>query len=721
MLQSKELSTRSLWGSIGTLSLVGLILFPLISVAWEFSFLFGNEVHSGPISLTTFWMKAADAGGQGVVAGSLLRLALVVASGLALLFPSHQASVGEGGRVFLALFLFWGFLSSVLAPHQFQALDSWLDWSLPLLLATTTVPLAIRTRPGWVLASLYLLSLALAGHFFFLSVPASRLRVGGAFHHPNIMSTVCLLLLPMLLARALRGGPDRILGVALSGVYLSALVMTGSVTGTLLGVGAGLIGASGGWSWARRATLVVLSVLLLLLTSLEFPAYFGTVSVGLICGALLLCLSRSRWSTQRGLLAGMGLAFVLSLGLGHALKPPVGKGEVSSSRYNSVSGRFELYRVALVLTASNPSFGVGPGGFARYYPRYQRSVRYYSRFMHCLALEIACEWGIPALLWFALFHLLFLRECSRSEMTPQRTAALASVCLFWLHSSTGVQSQFPYLFVLLGVAYGFMLPEPTVAQPTVRGSVTRLSLAVLLCPVLSLSLATLGAAVAENLALSHQASGPTQSSRTEALYLEMLRLNPSSREAWRKVGMVMRGTGKTRLGLAAAKVCLELDPDSATCLYSVLDIGGRPYPQNLLDRALLCDPQNYPAFRLFRAENLVLQSEPEEALKQLNRLESSYSESLLEQIQPFRASDLRDQLVDCWVLRALLEESLDRSDDSLESFRRAVSTTEGRVDRILSIVAYPQEVSLEPGPVLALEFEKLREVLRRNNFPVSGP
>lgn len=688
----------------------------MLTIAWEFSFLFGHGEEAGQRGVLALCLGALDAGGQTPLSGALLKIGLIVATGLSLVFSFRESAITQRCRVLLAGFLFWGFLAALLSPHRFVAVDTWLTWALTILLATTATRRALRSHPGWILLSLYILGAFLGLHFFLLSVPASQQRVGGVFHHPNLSSTVCLTLIPIFLARALSLERDRLFAILLVGSLMSMLVMTGSVTGAMLAVIGGVVFVTQGWPRHRRVIAVLGVAGVLLVTSLESSRLLAPISVVMLGGILSMTLIRKHWLVHRGVFLGIGLAFVCSFFLGHILRPV--ESEKVSGRWNSLSARAYFYRASVSMCAESPVFGVGPSGFSRNYPRYQPNLKYYSRFVHCLPLELACEWGLPALVLLVAFHLLLFQRVFSSDMTPLRWAAATSLCMFWMHSMTGVQSQFPYLFILLGVAYAGVLPRGVATVVTLREPITRLLIVFLLSPVLFLSIGTLGAAGLELMALREQAQGPIDVARTQSLYAEMLELTPLSRESWRKFAIIARGFGQQDIALEAAQMSLRFDPESATCLYTVLETGGKPYPLELLDRAQRNDPINYPAFLRFRAENYWPGSNAELAYQCLARIEVDYSQEFLDGIPSFRADDLRDQLVECWVLRALLEESMGKTEEAQLSFRNALASTQGRVDRLLIVLNYPQKISIVPGQGLAPEFQKLVEALRRNNFPV---
>jgi O-antigen ligase len=84
------------------------------------------------------------------------------------------------------------------------------------------------------------------------------------------------------------------------------------------------------------------------------------------------------------------LSLILVMSSFAALQP-LHPGDTTSGlhrRENSLQARFHFYTAALKMVGEDPLWGQGPGGYAHRYPSFQRSVDYYSKFVHSLPLEI---------------------------------------------------------------------------------------------------------------------------------------------------------------------------------------------------------------------------------------------------------------------------------------------------------------------------------------------
>lgn len=657
MLSRALLWLRSL--SVGG-GLLLLALFPLPATLWSLAGVLDPEI-AARWPLLSVALDNLDAGGQQPLARSLLR---AVCAGLAmagLFLPSCPHWRRPPWLAYGIPLLALGAVSSLLCPHRFQALREWETWGLA---AGVVYTVASQWRPRWgylALGWVYSLVVLVLVQAVSVGIPGGSARLGGPFHHPNAFSTFCLMALAVTLSRSFLASPERHLAQAVSGAWLGLALCAGSLTGGCLLVGGTAFlatqtrsrRAAPAWAILAATTLIALNLsggwrallaLPLMLVALWLLAMHLRAGEPVVANTWLIALSAALVLTVNSLLAP-----------GQVLEG------ASTARSSSGQGRLQLYRSALAMAAEHPLLGVGPGGFSREFPARQTSLGVYSKFPHSLPLELASEWGLPAAALAVLMLAGALRE-SFSSPLPQASISGRVLMVFLLHSSTDVQTQFPYLLVLAAVALGLMgarrEPEERPESTTTLLCRTALSLSCLALLVMSLSRLGAGFDRALATAIAQKGRSPAAGEAVSHLLESSFTSDPLDSESARLWGMALEDSGQSQAAREIAALAVELDPRRASCRLFLLTVAPPP-PQDALARyqqAVALDPINYPTFYRWWAETLWSQSQPEQALAVLRGQAKTYDQKRLDELFSFRESDLEDQLVEFHALKAALEE-----------------------------------------------------------------
>lgn len=708
------------------LGLLALILFPLPAVLWQMAGWSLPDLPSRwPLLAVAF--QAWDAGAQQPMARALLRCLCALVALCGLFLPAQPGWVRPRWMLLGTVFLGLGGISALLAPHRFQALRDWETWVLAGLVAYTV---AAQWRRGPALLGLtYGLTGLTLVHAAVLAIPGSKDRLGGLFHHPNALSTFCLMLLAVTLGRAFGGGRDRPLAQISSGILLGLALCAGSLTGGVIMVGtaAALVPVSLGWP--ARACLGLLAAASLLAANLSG----GWWSIlGLPCLLVLLWLLAMRCRPGGQVLAATwGVVLTASLVLlAHSLlAPPRAIGQGSASRRDSGLGRLEFYQSSLEMIAEHPLLGVGPGGFSRDYPGRQTSVDYFSKFPHCLPLEIASEWGLPAAVAFALLLLGAARQATRAQEKPEVRMAGWLLAIFLLHSTTDVQTQFPYLLILAAIALGVIAAShqgPGMSQDNTSTLLTRSLLALGCLALLMLNLGRVSAGFDRTLALAIAQRTQSEYGKlaVSGLLFSSFESDPLDSEAARLWGMALLSEPNQEGAARLADLAVALDPRRASCKLLQLTASPPARQRAVLDyqAAIALDRVNYPTFYRGLAEALWIDGKPEQALEVLRGQAPVYQRSLLTGLFAFRENDLSDQLVEFYAIKAMLEE-LAHSGAGEPDLRLALQHCDGRSFRLARLRDYALALGrLGEGPLPAKLQLLLDEVpTQQGPAPVEAP
>jgi tetratricopeptide (TPR) repeat protein len=678
-----------------------LIVFPVVVAGREFVVFLLQDPTWAPL------LSFFDAGAQRPMSRAVLRTLLIGGCLFGLLLPTSGGGSSKRALPWVGFFLLSGLLSVGMSGRPYAAEMEWEAWALTALLAVLIRWVDAPALRVTALVALYVVSLSIFFHALWISVPGTLAQLGGVFHHPNALSTFTLFVLPFLIDRACRGGLEGYLASFLTGSTLALAVWAGSLTGAcLLVVGATCWLMSRQALWRRWAVCLVVLPLPVLFNLMGgwMSAVGFTVLFLVLLSMVVYRLGNSRFA--------MTLVFLLSLVVSCAafayLAPIEMSGKSSRDRANSATARLTFYRAALFLTAEEPILGQGPSAFTREYPRYQESVQYFSRYVHCIPLEILMEWG---LLGFVFGAMACYTVVSQKPDSLGRASTWAFAA-FGLHCLTGVQSQFPYLLVMVAMAWALTREPPEEAERRFfwAGTLGRVCLTVALLGLLSLNALRLESAVNQNLA-TRIFSSPDPQARAFAvsLFQSSVRSQPMDGQALLAYAQVQMRMGEETVARWVAEDAIETDHQWAAPRRVELLSSPPPPRSEAVARALEADGINYPLFYRLQAESMVTKGKNEDALDQLLSRVENYDPLLLNRLPDFRARDLDGQLVEYWLLIALLQERAGRPELAETAFRRSLYFTRRALPRYRKMVGYPSRSGLNPGPIVAQLLSQLAQ------------
>lgn len=694
-------------------------MFPLLGAAWEL-FGFFKFSASSP-SLIGHFLEQIDGGGQSLVSRSLLCSLMAGFCVFGLLLPLSPAASRPDwrSRPWAGMFLLCGLVSVGLSPRFFLSIREWETWAL-LVCLTFLLRRCRASQYSWLsLVAVYVLVFVVFLHALWIVVPFSSERLGGIFHHSNILSTFCLILLPLLGWRASIGGKEGWLASFLAGALLALQFWSGSLTGACVLTFAlvYLIGVSA--SLSARVGLAFLGSTLPLLFN-----YFGGVWV--VWGYPLLFLSLllamlARWRARLSLnsIVLFGLSLLLALGCFTVLSPKGRHQGLVQNRGNSGAARLNFYRAGFLMWAEKPIFGQGPSAFAREYPRFQGDVSYYSKFVHCLPLEIGSEWGALAF----LFLLLAMGAACSRKCSEKDAVIRWSTGLFLGHSLTGVQSQFPYLLLLLAIAWGFEGERPRDSQDgreTTYQGLGRILLVVPLLTVTILNSWSVAAAFDQTVALElYKRRGSSALNTVDALFRSSVELAPGRGQAWLQWGMLSLQHGEPEEAYWKAEAAVSTDSHWAAARKLKLEARPTRSSQAQVNEALALDPINYPALYRMKARLRHEAGQTQDALKLLVDRGQAYDPRILSELADFRVDDLEEQLGEYWLLAAVLAEHSGQYEEAERFFRRALKVAGRRTSRVRRLLSYSQRTELVVGPLVTDLLRQVAEQIPAKRLPAS--
>jgi len=646
------------------------------------------------------FLSFVDAGAQRSLSRSLLRLLLTGGCLLGLLLPLGRP-VNRGRVPWAGLFLLSGLISTALSKRGYAAETEWEIWALLVLF----VILVRRTRvEGLKLTALWALYTVCAGvclHALWIAVPVTEHRLGGVFHHANALSTWTIVALPFLFQRAASAVPDRYLASFLAGAVLTVQLWAGSLTGACI-----LTGFLVSWLLRERsfptrfgASVGVAVLPVVFNLSGEAFAFVGFPLLAL----LLLLIAVMRLERENFKVAAL---FLLSLTAGVAIFSLLsfeGGGRGSRDRSNSLAARLHFYQAAGQLIGEAPLLGQGPAAFPHEYPRYQGSVQFFSRFVHSLPLEFLLGWGVVG----SVLGVIAIREL---PITTEAAFAWAFAG-FAVHCLSGVQSQFPYLLVLVAVGWAVTAPSRGVtrANPFVE-QVSRILLTFSLLALLILNFCRLSAAIDHDLASKLYQSGEEDARAfARLLFSSSLLAEPMNGEHLLTVAQLKLKEGDYGAARELARDAIAGDPAWAAPRRVSLLAGPAPADSREVAEAMATDPINYPDFHRLEAEVLFAQGDSARALERLVKKSVDYHPLILNELPGFRAADLDEQLVEFWLLVAILEEAEGRPDRAESAFRRSLFHTRHFLSRYQKMVSFTRERDLQTGPVVGQLLSQITE------------
>lgn len=698
--------------------MAALLFFPVLPALWEFLGVFVPTLPSQH-PMTRIFFESWDAGGQQALSRNLLCtlisavLVVAICRGGQRLWRPPVTKLWNRGFVFLGL----GLVSSLVAGHRFQALREWQLWMLlGLLVYVVADQWQVRLLPS-ATAAVYALSVTILLHALWVAVPSTQGRLGGVLHHPNALSTLCLMLLPVLFARSVSPASDRFLGQVLSGAMIALVLQSGSLTGiSVLVVLTAVVCFDVRSKRGVFKSLVFLPILVV--GNLWGVGWSMAIGPTLLLGCWLgggLKRRSPQWNGESALIvlaAGLVLLFC-------SLLAPSGLAEgAADPRDSSGLARLELYTVGAKMTRDFPVFGVGPNGFGRYFPSYQQGLRYFSKYVHCLPLEVACEWGVPAFVVFLfLAGPLLAFDLGDRALTLTQRSLKGVLWVFAFHSLTGVQSQFPYLFVLAALACGVLLAGEAVERkgfvPGPADLLVRFVCGLLGVTLVYFHLSQVEVDFDRELAIALSSRLPaSQNQPVRDLLASAFLRDPLNSETARLWAHSLLLAQDRQAASDVAVLAVEMDPQRGSCFELVLQAQSTSDPERerWIQRALAVDPLNYPAFYRHQAELLVSRQDWMKALQVLRTQSVQYEDLDRMGLPSFRFDDLSEQLVEFLALKALLENRQNPNGPKAESdLRKAIYYCQGDLRRVRRLASYPSTVQLQPSGNVEAIFSDLKQ------------
>jgi O-antigen ligase len=219
--------------------------------------------------------------------------------------------------------------------------------------------------------------------------------------------------------------------------------------------------------WLRLIALIILSTLWAINIGLGTRGIWFAYAIGLPLTALLLdsnSVKRSIVVIAKSCLIGVFLYFVFF----KLIPSVVGSASAVSSpmdNLSSVTGRDVLWRTSLEALLSAPLLGIGPMQFASH-------SSHMGAHPHNWVLQIASEWGLPALfVWvLALVHFgkAVTRSPAKAEIVPPVMAITVCLSLGLVDGNLVMPISQSSAFLVLGLLLGLLQCNDAKASDQVR-------------------------------------------------------------------------------------------------------------------------------------------------------------------------------------------------------------------------------------------------------------
>ena len=327
---------------------------------------------------------------------------------------------------------------------------------------------------------------------------------------------------------------------------------------------------------ARRPTYRALAAVAL---GLQGYALFLSRSLGGLAAAsigLLLVLSALTPRHRRSIVVA---AVVVVLLLGGAyfvhsrraeFDPGAGGGPLALRAGN--------WSAAARMIVDHPLFGVGPGSFGTFYPRYMRAGMNETQYAHNSYLQIASTWGLWTCLPLGLLLWGYLRATGRAlRVADPRLPLMAGAGAFLAHNLVDFTAFLPGVAIpaslLVGLSVGSAVGE---ASAPARGLqwTSLIGAGAVSIAMIALAGQAVGAARAEAIMDEAQTTADAGEINTAArLARRAADLRPGDPEPWAYLAQLVLAhpTGSTSVrkeGAEAAARAVALDPESAILHYT---------------------------------------------------------------------------------------------------------------------------------------------------------
>ncbi|MBQ7567620.1 O-antigen ligase family protein [bacterium] len=461
---------------------------------------FGNGVSAGGDFSFSTWLAllltAGDAGALNALSANFLRscsfFALLCLGVIPGSWPAHLKKLYLG----LAVFLFLGLLSAVLGMAPYDATVAWGNGAAAVCVFVVASVLAYRHNTGaplWNTVGMLAISAAVTMLFawgMYTDSLEAKPVMYGTFYNQNLMSGWLLMLLPSAFLAVWKddGAFAKRWVPAVGVVLLSALLVTlyYGYNRTAWAVGAFVLlltAAAGNFlNWKRSLISVAAgSVIVLSAVAAAVWGWQGRVVLACLGAAAALLLSAfllkgcSEWRQPRtlkrlGVCLLLGLALMGGLGCRTEWGTPRAADrlrQLAQGQDESGLARWEFFQAAWRISLDHVLLGVGPQGFSRYYPMYQNDARWYSRYSHCLILDLLCEYGwlngvlFLALCGYGMWLAIGLWRQDGDERSVWRLGLMMGLLGLFLHAQADVDAHFATLVISGALLAGVILGTPS--------------------------------------------------------------------------------------------------------------------------------------------------------------------------------------------------------------------------------------------------------------------
>lgn len=494
--------------------LAGLGLLVAVAVPAIASFVFNFSNSGTPVVAESFWLlvpqmlfsllQNLDAGGflestSGIICCSVFFASTVWLLRLRQLVPQTKHLFYCCGA-FLAVLA----ISSLSSQFAYSSLTQWLNYvaivtagALGCQLARTFSKLqgqgseqynSFLGKFLYVLAGLF--TVLLMGTIWQSNNVPAGTALFGAFYQSNMLAGYVLLGLPLWLIVAFNERDCglrtlRLWSAVLSFLSLYVLYFTYNRNAWLCALGAVVLIVT---FW-KNSSSVKLQLLRLLVGTLTIVSLFAAALLWMraqLVGATLAwivsaCLGMGFFGEFRRNRKVIGTVLLLSLLVlssiwlvpyqsQSASKASNRLQTIAAGRDNSLAARVDFYKGACQIAAHHPLWGVGLGGFQRYFPQFQPDFRWYAKHVHSITLTLLCEAGLPALLLFygiiCLGLIIIWRNIAEDcPFDGKVRLGLALGCVvFLVHAQADVDFNFLSLPLLAALFFGIALGSVKVAE-----------------------------------------------------------------------------------------------------------------------------------------------------------------------------------------------------------------------------------------------------------------
>jgi O-antigen ligase/tetratricopeptide (TPR) repeat protein len=525
---------------------------------------------------------------------------------------------------------------------------------------------------------------ALLALYLYVDNHTADTAVTGTFYQADVAAGYLLTLFPLALSMFVgaRRFEHRMLYGLLSLLFGMLLVLTYSRGGLLSVVLAVLALLPLWWSlWARLGTS-------------------GLRRAGLVLGAPLL----------------IGLAVAVLAGLlssrGHVQIVPhkviSRESELVSGGDSSVVARLEFWKGSWKLFLQRPLLGWGPAAFGRVFPRVQTDPRWYSKFAHNQYAAFLCEGGSLTILalincWGVLAWLLWRAWRSTVEAWPARqgrgefapvelnpfalAGIMGSLVAIVLHIGVDVDWEFPAVMMMFFILAGMGLEPKTDLdrQPSVVASSSPWHWLISLPLMGLLMIQPAGFVASQRERASQDAHRHNDFKVALENEFEAARWMPYSSQYRRSLTdllnqLATRSTPPDKKladeAVRQARIAVRLDGFRAVnqdALARALRVDGMPDEALATEeRAIACDPINYPSFYDNKAQILIEQKKMPEAWKTLMVAYDMYPDQLLRHAWYFRRDSINAQLYNVCLTLARIAQQQKQNKDAITFYERAI-------------------------------------------------